>query len=115
MDTIATVTYSQAHGLVLTSEQGHRVHIKENLAGFMLAFSFNAPNRMPETGTAWQRVAAAAADWKHQLQAELAQSLAHDGFDGAWTADAWAETCAASIVPMQLPTDDDVPEYGDRA
>lgn len=68
-------------------------------------------------------------DWKHQLQAELTQSLAHDGFDGAWTADDWAEPCAASdraaavylagggrfVVPMQLPTDDDVHEYGNRA
>ena len=36
-------------------------------------------------------------DWKHQLQAETTQNLAHDGFDGAWTADDWAETCAAAI------------------
>ncbi len=28
---------------------------------------------------------------------ELAQNLKHDGFDGAWTADDWAETCAVSI------------------
>ena len=124
MDTVATVSYSQVRGLVLTSKRGQRVHVKEDLAGFMLAYSFDTPNRMPETGTPWQRVAAAAADWKHQLKAELAQSLAHDGFDGAWTADDWAETCAAAVyladggrfvVPMQLPTDDDVPEYGNRA
>ena len=129
MDTVATVSYSQVRGLVLTSKRGQRVHVKEDLAGFMLAYSFDTPNRMPETGTPWQRVAAAAADWKYQLQAELTQSLAHDGFDGAWTADDWAEPCAASdraaavylagggrfVVPMQLPTDDDVPEYGNRA
>ena len=89
MDTVTTVTYSQAHGLVLTSEQGHRVHIKENLAGFMLAYSFSAPSQVPETGTPWQRVAAAAA------------SRLADGIQ--------------SVVPMQLPTDDDVPEYGDHA
>ena len=34
----------------------------------------------------------------HETSAiELAQNLKHDGFDGAWTADDWAETCAVSI------------------
>ena len=87
MDTVATVTYSLAHGLVLTSKRGQRVHVKENLAGFMLAYSFSAPSRIPETGTPWQRVAVAAA-WR------LADGI-------------------QSVVPMQLPTDDDVPEYGE--
>ena len=39
----------------------------------------------------------------HETSAELAQNLAHDDFDGAWTADDWAEACASSI---------DLPAYG---
>lgn len=37
--------------------------------------------------------------FEYETSAELAQNLEHDGFDGAWTADDWAEACAASDLP----------------
>ena len=39
MDTISSVSYSRACGLVLTSARGHRITFDEDVAGFMLAYS----------------------------------------------------------------------------
>ena len=63
MDTISSVSYSRACGLVLTSKQGRRIHVESDIAGFMLAYSPNTPSKLPEVGAPWVDVEMAQQSW----------------------------------------------------
>lgn len=66
MDTIATVSYSRAHGLVLTSKRGQRVSIEpEHLREW--ARCYGDPTRLPEPGTVWARVTDACSEWTRRF------------------------------------------------
>ena len=70
MDTISSVSYSRACGLVLTSARGHRITFDEDVAGFMLAYSPDTPSKLPEVGAPWQPVVEAASTWCRWQQAK---------------------------------------------
>ena len=60
MDTISSVSYSRACGLVLTSARGHRITFDEDVAGFMLAYSPDTPSFAPQRSTP-----PTAPSWRH--------------------------------------------------
>lgn len=75
MDTISSVSYSRACGLVLTSARGHRITFDKDVAGFMLAYSPDTPSKLPEVGAPWQPVVEAASTWRPVAASEAKRSL----------------------------------------
>lgn len=63
MDTISSVSYSRAYGLVLTSTHGQRVHINFDIAGWMKAYAPNTPSKLPDVGAPWVDVEMAQQSW----------------------------------------------------
>ena len=81
MDTIASVSYSQACGLVLTSKQGRRIHFESDIAGFMLAYSPDTPSKLPEVGAPWRPVVEACSTWCRWLQAKEAEEAKREAIE----------------------------------
>ena len=75
MDTISSVSYSRACGLVLTSKQGRRIHFESDIAGFMLAYSracgLVLTSKLPEVGAPWVDVEMAQQSWGRSKQNDL--------------------------------------------
>lgn len=81
MDTIASVFYSQACGLVLTSARGHRITFDEDVAGLMLAYSPDTPNKLPEVGAPWRPVVEACSVWARWQQAKGAEEARREAIE----------------------------------
>ena len=81
MDTISSVSYSRACGLVLISARGQRITFDEDVAGFMRAYSPDTPNKLPEVGAPWRPVVEACSTWCRWLQAKEAEEAKREAIE----------------------------------